>query len=40
VPSIAGELYTHLGNNASQALTLLGFANVVMVLLAFLLPKR
>jgi len=39
VPSIAGELYTHLGNNASQALMLLGFANVVMVLLAFLLPK-
>ncbi len=39
VPSIAGELYTHLGNNASKSLTLLGFANVVMVLLAFLLPK-
>ena len=28
------------GNNASKALMLLGFANVVMVLLAFLLPKR
>jgi MFS family permease len=39
VPSIAGELYTHLGNNASKALMLLGFANVAMVLLAFLLPK-
>ena len=39
VPSIIGELYKHLGNNASQALMLLGFANVVMVLLSFLLPK-
>ena len=39
VPSIAGELYTYLGNNASKALMLLGFANVVMVLLSFLLPK-
>jgi FSR family fosmidomycin resistance protein-like MFS transporter len=39
VPSIAGELYTYLGNNASKALMLLGFANVVMVLLGFLLPK-
>jgi FSR family fosmidomycin resistance protein-like MFS transporter len=39
VPSIAGELYQRLGNNASQALMLLGFANVVMVLLGFLLPK-
>ena len=39
VPSIAGELYTRLGNNASKALMLLGFANVVMVLLGFLLPK-
>jgi FSR family fosmidomycin resistance protein-like MFS transporter len=39
VPSIAGELYTHLGNNASKALMLLGSANVLMVLLGFLLPK-
>jgi len=37
VPSIAGELYQRLGHNASQALMLLGFANVVMVLLGFLL---
>jgi len=40
VPSIAGELYQHLGNNASKALMLLGSANVLMVLLAFLLPNR
>jgi FSR family fosmidomycin resistance protein-like MFS transporter len=39
VPSIAGELYTLLGNNAPKALMLLGFANVVMVLISFLLPK-
>jgi FSR family fosmidomycin resistance protein-like MFS transporter len=39
VPSIAGELYQHLGNNASKALMLLGSANVLMVLLGFLLPK-
>jgi FSR family fosmidomycin resistance protein-like MFS transporter len=39
VPSIAGELYTRLGNNASKALMLLGSANVLMVLLGFLLPK-
>jgi Na+/melibiose symporter-like transporter len=39
VPSIAGELYQRLGNNASKALVLLGFANVAMVLLGFLLPK-
>ena len=39
VPSIIGELYKRLGNNASQALMWLGFANVVMVLLSFLLPK-
>ena len=39
VPSIIGELYKHLGNNASQALMWLGFANVVMVFLGFLLPK-
>ena len=39
VPSIIGELYKRLGNNASQALIWLGFANVVMVLLGFLLPE-
>ncbi len=39
VPSIAGELYTHLGHNASHALVLLGFANIAMVLMSFLLPK-
>jgi MFS family permease len=39
VPSIIGELYKHLGNNASQALVYLGFANVVMVILSFLLPR-
>jgi MFS transporter, FSR family, fosmidomycin resistance protein len=39
VPSIVGELYQRLGNSASQALMWLGFANVVMVLLGFLLPK-
>ena len=39
VPSIIGELYKHLGNNASQALMWLGFANVLMVFLGFLLPK-
>lgn len=39
VISIAGELYTRLGNNATRALMLLGFANFVMVLLAFLLPR-
>jgi len=39
VPSIVGELYQRLGNNASQALIWLGFANIVMVLLGFLLPK-
>jgi FSR family fosmidomycin resistance protein-like MFS transporter len=39
VPSIAGELYTRLGHNASRALVLLGFANIAMVLLSFLLPK-
>jgi cyanate permease len=39
VPSIIGELYKHLGNNATQALMWLGFANVVMVFLGFLLPK-
>ncbi len=39
VPSIAGELYTHLGHNASRALVLLGFANLAMVLMSFFLPK-
>lgn len=39
VPSIVGELYVRLGNNASKTLTLLGFANLVMVLLGFMLPK-
>jgi FSR family fosmidomycin resistance protein-like MFS transporter len=39
VISIAGELYTRLGHNASKALMILGFANFVMVLMAFLLPK-
>jgi FSR family fosmidomycin resistance protein-like MFS transporter len=39
VPSIAGELYERLGHNASKALVLLGFANVVMVLMSFLLLK-
>ena len=39
VPSIAGELYKHLGHNASKTLMLIGLANVLMVLLAFLLPK-
>ncbi|MBA4398035.1 MAG: hypothetical protein C0394_11730, partial [Syntrophus sp. (in: bacteria)] len=38
VPSIIGELYKSLGNNAAQALMWLGFANVVMVLMSFLLP--
>lgn len=39
VPSIVGELYVRLGNNASKTLTLLGFANLVMILLGFVLPK-
>jgi MFS transporter, FSR family, fosmidomycin resistance protein len=39
VPSIVGELYKRLGNNAAKALVLLGFANVVMVLMGLLLPK-
>jgi len=39
VPSIVGELYVRLGHNASKTLIYLGFANVVMVLLGFLLPK-
>jgi MFS family permease len=39
VPSIAGELYAHLDQNASKALMLISFANIVMVLMAFLLPS-
>lgn len=39
VPSIVGELYVRLGHNASETLTYLGFANIVMVFLGFLLPK-
>ena len=39
VISMAGELYTRLGHNASKALMLLGSANVLMVILSFLLPK-
>ncbi len=39
VPSIAGELYERLGHNASRALVLLGFANIAMVVMSFLLPK-
>ncbi|MEN6375840.1 MAG: MFS transporter [Smithella sp.] len=39
VISIAGELYTYLGHNASRALMLLGSANVLMVILSFLLPR-
>jgi hypothetical protein len=38
-PSIVGELYQYLGQNASKALVLLGGANVVMVMIGFLLPK-
>ena len=38
-PSIMGELYQYLGYNALKALMLLGVANVMMVLIGFLLPK-
>jgi MFS transporter, FSR family, fosmidomycin resistance protein len=38
-PSIVGELYQYLGHNASQTLALLGAANVVMVMIGFLLPR-
>jgi len=38
-PSIAGELYARLGHDAAKALTILGFANFVMVILSFLLPR-
>jgi FSR family fosmidomycin resistance protein-like MFS transporter len=39
VPSIVGELYVHLGHNASKTLIWLGVANIVMVLIGFALPK-
>jgi hypothetical protein len=39
VPSIVGELYQYLGHNASKTLVLLEAANVVMVMIGFLLPK-
>ncbi len=39
VPSIVGELYVRLDHNASQTLVYLGFANIGMVILGFLLPK-
>lgn len=39
VPSLIGELYQRLGNDAAKALVLVGSANIVMVLLLFLLPK-
>jgi hypothetical protein len=39
VPSIVGELYVRLDHNASQTLIYLGFANIVMVILGFLLPE-
>jgi FSR family fosmidomycin resistance protein-like MFS transporter len=39
VPSIVGELYVRLDHNASQTLVYLGFANIGMVILGFLLPS-
>jgi len=39
VPSIAGELYKYLGHNATKTLMIIGMANIVMVVMAFLLPK-
>jgi hypothetical protein len=39
VPSIVGELYVRFGHNASKTLIWLGVANIVMVLLGFVLPK-
>ncbi|MCE5264379.1 MAG: MFS transporter [Deltaproteobacteria bacterium] len=39
VPSIVGELYQYLGHNASKTLVWLGAANVVMVMIGFLLPR-
>jgi MFS transporter, FSR family, fosmidomycin resistance protein len=39
VPSIVGELYVRLGHNATRTLMWLGFANIAMVLIGFLLPK-
>lgn len=38
-PSIVGELYQYLDHNASKTLELLGSANVLMVMIGFLLPK-
>jgi len=40
VPSIVGELHVRFGHNASKTLIWLGSANVVMVLLGFLLPSE
>jgi FSR family fosmidomycin resistance protein-like MFS transporter len=39
VPSIVGELYQYLDHNASRTLVMLGTANVVMVMIGFLLPR-
>ncbi|MRR14904.1 MAG: MFS transporter [Deltaproteobacteria bacterium] len=39
VPSIAGELYKYLGHNATKTLMIIGGANIVMVAMAFGLPK-
>jgi hypothetical protein len=39
VPSIVGELYVRLDHNASQTLVYLGFVNIGMVILGFLLPR-
>jgi hypothetical protein len=38
-PSITGELYQSLNKDASKTLLIVGSANLVMVLMAFLLPK-
>jgi FSR family fosmidomycin resistance protein-like MFS transporter len=38
VPSIIGELYVRFGHNATKSLMWLGVANIIMVLIAFLLP--
>lgn len=40
VPSIVGELYVYFGHNASRTLMWLGVANIVMVLIGFLLPEQ
>ena len=39
VPSIVGELYTRLGHNATRAVALLSFANILMVVMSWMLPK-